>query len=213
MRADPSSPITVRLKPKYINTCGNKDLKDKKEFTVDRIVSKADLGDEDDRFDWDFRAVFDGIKMSTLNANNGGKCDLVTTKKSYMGCGLATTLMEFCFEDEKVGGYNVENDRVMNRDSMKKWREMAKENCKKVIFLKCTADPLSACSGYLTAAINTKHTMMFSYAPKVGFHVMKVENSKTEFKKAPKKWTDEYGDIWYFCKCKPERKADCEAMM
>ena len=53
--------------------------------------------------------------------------------------------------------------------------------------------------------------MMFSYGSLV-FHVMNVENSKPEFKKDPEKWIQNHGDYWYFCKCKPERKTDCEAM-
>ena len=70
------------------------------------------------------------------------------------------------------------------------------------------------CSAYLTAAINTKHTTMFvtNLSEPDHMHVMNVAKTQPEFKKDTTNWLNKYGDLWFFCKCKSDKMAECEKM-
>ena len=173
-------------------------------------------------YNWDFEALLnkgtkgkDVILMSELNAEDEGYCNQVETYEGYKACGLATTLMEFCFSDEDVGGMVLEDDSLFGPRA--NWRDLAKTNCKHMIGLDCApkkGTPYAACASYLTAAINKGHMMMFTY-PNEEFEleVMHVGNTaKPKFKKDANKFIEEYGNKWYFCKCKPERIENCLAM-
>ena len=199
-------PETVELKEIVMRRCKNEKLKAKKSFTVDRVKTE-----EDDVFDWDFTAVLDNDVIAILSAKNGGICDWVLTDVDSRGCGLATTLMEYCFTDDNVGGIDVQKRNDFQKEYLKNWRNMAIEYCEHIVFLKCLADPvLDACSGYMTAAINTGHTLLFSIKkiPQQGrpvyFHMslFNVAETQPEFKKDAQSWIATNGEIWYFCKCK-----------
>lgn len=129
--------------------------------------------------------------------------------------------MELCFSDIVVGGLDIENDKKFNEVSRKKWKDRAIEYCKHIVYLECAPEKgvsKHVCSGYMTAAINTKHTMMFSVEnhpltkESESMYVMKVAETQIEFKKNPEKLLEEYGTEWYFCQCKKEKLSECEAM-
>ena len=193
-----------------METCLNENLKTKKSFTVNKVVVNNRY------FDWEFDAFLDKDKLSELNANNGGKCNYVETDKNSRGCGLATTLMEFCFTDDNVGKVDVNKNEIFKLNV--KWRYMAIKNCEHIVFLQCIQldnnfEPKS-CSGYLTAAINTNHAMMFvqdQLNTRLMF-VMNVESIQLEFKDNPQGWLNKYGMNWFFCQCKEERMTECMTM-
>ena len=190
------------------------------EFEVDRKRSQS----ED--FEWEFVAYFGKTELSWLGAGgksrNRGVCNNVKTEDHSRGCGMATTLMEFCFSDYMVGGVDVENDKHFKKESLTKWRGMAMKNCQHIVYLGCTpydGTPDIACSAYFTAAINTMHTMMFSYKaqnaldPESGpesMYVWDVAKTQPEFKKDASRWKKDFGFEWYFCQCKKERRSECE---
>ena len=230
MNLDRNYPVTVRLNKKDVETCKNENLKKRGTVMVDRInalktpLTKTDLI-INPTHDWIFKAFLDETEISALGANTGGICDNAQTSRKARGCGLATILMKICFSDSKVGGVDVKTDDRLKNVPLKKWREMAIENCKHIVKLQCATNFEYACSGYMTAAINTKHTMMFSYQTLKSdksddesddeteiMYVNIVEKIQPEFKKRPKDWILEYGKEWYFCQCKPEKQVQCEKM-
>ena len=219
MRIDRSYPVVVELKVKYISTCKNEKLKSSREFTVDRKKSEMAA------FQWDFTANFGKTQLSWLGAGdrskNKGVCNNVKTEDHSSGCGLATTLMEFCFTDFSVGSLELEKDKHFEKVSLTKWRELALKNCQHIVFLACApydGTPDIACLAYFTAAINTMHTIMFSYqqfpldnGPET-MKVWDVTKTKSEFKKDATRWTLDYGFEWYFCQCKLGRQSECKKM-
>ena len=209
-------PVNVELKDRYMSSCTNEELKDKRKFTVDRKKSNLAV------YDWVFTAHLSKRKLSWLasgdNKKNKGVCNNVKTEDDSLGCGMATTLMEFCFTDYRVGGVDVENDQHFKKESLTKWREMAMQYCKHVVYLLCapTAPDIS-CSAYLTAAINTNHMMMFTYqrypadSDSEVMYVWDVAKTQPEFKKHAKKWISTYGYAWYFCQCNVN--SECQTML
>ena len=221
-REDRSYPETVQLKDRYFATCKNEKLKVEKSFTVKMVSTKKKF------IPWKFTAVLGNDELSVLYADDGGICNLVETNEVSQGCGLATTLMEFCFTDDKVGGMDVQNIQKIPKhireilQKNEKRREMAIKNCEHIVYLECAPlkDPsANVCSGYLTAAINTEHTMMFvqkmndDTGDMVGImDVMKVADVQPELKKNADVWIKNYGREWFFCQCKTERMAECQQM-
>ena len=209
-------PIEVPLKDRYAKTCKSEELIKKGSF----IVKKTKLNRKE--YDWDFRAFLQKENenfqlLSVLSAENGGYCNEVETTEGFKQCGMATTLMEFCFTDEDVGGMDLKEDTIFGMQTLEKWRTMATKNCKHVVFLECdpkSPTPIEACSAYLTAAINKGHIMMFTYPnEELEMDVMNVATfAKSELKKGGLAFIREHGARWYFCKCKPERIEQCKAM-
>ena len=93
---------------------------------------------------------------------------------------------------------------------------MAIENCEHIVYLQCSPRvPISpaACSAYLSAAINTEHTMMFTFSMvKVPMEVISVKNAQNRLKKNAYKFMRNFGDQWLFCKCKKENVRKCHGM-
>ena len=164
--------------------------------------------------------------MSELNADKPGRCNHVETyDQGSRGCGLATSLLELCYEDENVGGIDPETDELFQdkpmtigsgKISLKKWRDMAIENCEHIAMLDCypqSPTPTEACSGYLSAALNTKHTMMFTYHQEEDvMDVMSVINAQVEFWADADEFVYDVGRRWIFCKCKQEKLSQCNNM-
>ena len=211
-------PIEVPLKDRYAKTCKNEELIKKGSFIIKK--SKSDHKE----YDWDFKAFLqkgtpdESLQLlSELNAEDGGYCNEVKTTEGFKQCGMATTLMEFCFTDEDVGGMDLKEDTIFGMQTLEKWRTMATKNCKHVVFLECypkSRTPIEACSAYLTAAINKGHIMMFTHPnTEQEMDVMNVATfAKPELKKGGLAFIKEHGARWYFCKCKPERIEQCKAM-
>ena len=211
--------LKVLLRQQYQTKCQNEELKTKKDFFVEKSESKKK------DYDWDFKVFLDkdgcGI-LSELNANTPGRCNKVETFAGSEGCGLATTLMEICFEDENVGGVDPENDPFFVYSfpdfsvGENLWRQMANENREHIVYLQCRPRaPISpvACSAYLTAAINTEHAMMFTFStmsrPVV---VIDVKGAQSELRENAYKFMRDFGDQWLFCKCKKENMDKCHDM-
>ena len=170
--------------------------------------------------DWKFQAILKkGIcckkVLSTLDAGIGGECNSVSTDPGSTQCGLATALMEFCFTDPDIGEVNPEKDQFFKQDTAKHYRDLAILNCDHIVYLVCAAVPRSACSGYLTAAINTGHTMMFTYFHGLegSWDILKIATAKIMLKGNLHNFIQDHGDRWFFCKCKSDRITQCENMI
>ena len=90
---------------------------------------------------------------------------------------------------------------------------MATKICKHVVYLACAPSVDSAvCSGYMTAAINTEHTIMFVQDSKDSLnnmYMMDVAQAQLEFKQDAAGWKEKHGFMWFFCQCKPDKKDKC----
>ena len=205
------------MKPDKRDKCSNKDLKAKDSFTVDRIDGKDDPTGEHIGSDWVFIAKLENKVMSSFGASKGGFCNDAATEKEFRGCGLATILAEYCFTDDKVGGVDVQNHYVFKQPSLSKWRDMATKKCEHVVYLVCAPETRNyvECSAYLTAAINTKHTIMFVEDDKNGASKMvvkEVAKVQPKFKKDAAGWIENHGSTWFFCQCKPDTKGKCSIL-
>ena len=204
---------------RYQATCANRHLKAKKHYFVQKRRSK------EPNSDWVFRAYLKkGLfkrkkRLSQLNAENGGLC-WATPKLSpapVQGCGLATAMMELCFDDEDIGSIDPTEDYYFKMKGLEKWQKMALLNCEHIVYTSCNPappTPVVGCSAYMTAAINTGHHMMFTFPTKQG--EMNVLNVETEAKPLLKEDADNFRETngygWFFCRCKPDRKSECENM-
>ena len=75
--------------------------------------------------------------------------------------------------------------------------------------------PNTACSAYLTAAINTGHTIMFTH-PNTEFEmdVLDVVTfAKPKVKNNADAFIKEHGAKWYFCECNPKTIQECKRMI
>jgi len=201
----------VMFNDRFKESCINEKLVKKGSFTMKKFA--PGIG-------WIFQAILkkgscfkkDKI-LSTLTASTGGVCNLVVTDPGSYKCGLATSLMEFCFTDPDIGTYNLEESSYFQNKKAEHYRDLAISNCDHMVYVKCIAEPHSACSGYLTAAINTGHKMLFTYdkLPEK-WSVLEIATAKTMLKSNSDTFIDDYGNMWFFCKCKSDRIPQCENM-
>ena len=164
-------------------------------------------------YDWEFEAILEDTGLSKLQGNVNGVCNQVDTKPGSLQCGLATSLMQFCFKDPDIGTVNPTTHYLLKKPEAEKFRDLAIENCEHIIFLICSPvkKPYAACSGYLTAALNTGHTMMFTYYYG-DWDVVTTSSAKHKFKSNAHKFITGYGDTWFFCRCKTNKVTQCEGM-
>ena len=155
--------------------------------------------------------------LATLKAEKYGICNRVDIKVESSGCGLATALMEVCFEDdEDVGGVNPETDKFLKQ--FKTHQKQANLNCEKLIYLQCEPDhphPYSICVAYLNAAITRNYDMLFSFPSEseTGMDIMELESeAKPKFKRSSERFVEKHGNGWFFCRCKKEKREECLAM-
>ena len=153
-----------------------------------------------------------------MSGDKGGACNSVDTSPGSYQCGLATTLMEFCFTDPDIGTVDPKIKSNFQREGAEDYRNLAIENCDHIVYLMCAPTPpipKAACSAYLTAALNTGHTMMFTNSFRTGgskWDALKTATSKIMVKSNADNFVTEYGDEWFFCKCKTKQLKQCEAM-
>ena len=218
-RSNAKYPVKVAMADRYQATCASQDLKKKKHYYVEKCKSS------DPRYDIDFGAYmkkgFCGRKkgLSVLRAERGGFCwatpDL--SPAPVQGCGIATAMMELCFEDEEVGSIDPTVDYYFKMKGLEKWQQLALLNCENIIYTTCNPAPPTpkvGCAAYMSAAINTEHTMMFTFPTEnAEMSVLNVENeAKPKFKEDQDAFEKMHGNYWYFCRCKKERKTECENM-
>ena len=218
-RSNVEYPIKVIMADRYQATCASQDLKNKKQYFVEKCKST------DSRYDFDFGAYikkgFCGRKkgLSILRAERGGFCwatpDL--SPPPVQGCGLATALMEICFEDKDVGSIDPLEDYNFKLKGLEKWQQMALLNCENIKYTSCNPAPPTptvGCAAYMSAAINTGHKMMFTFPNEnAEMSVLNIENeARPRFKEDADTFEEEHGNFWYFCRCKEDRKTECENM-
>ena len=215
----------VKLNSRFKDSCDNTKLKEKGKFSVAKCKHKKD--------EWIFRAIphkgtigkmCDKISgkeedvLSRLVAQVGGECNDVETFEGSFHCGLATALMEICFMDPDIGTVIPEKNYYLKKDDAEEARNLAAANCDHVVFLTCNPRAPAtnaACSAYMTAALNTGHTMMFTCLTSMRgntWDVLGIDNAKRKIKSNANNFIDEYGNVWYFCICKSEKVKECEEM-
>ena len=92
---------------------------------------------------------------------------------------------------------------------------MAIKNCDHIVHLTCSPEAPAtyrSCSGYLTAALNTDHTMMMTYGFGRNWDAFQVKTAKLMVNHNADEFIKVHGDHWFFCKCKTQIKKECEAM-
>ena len=203
----------MHLNERYRDSCTNEKLVEKGEFIVKKVRSTGTDPPDYTKYDWEFQAILENTGLSTLKAKVEGVCSQVDTLPGSLQCGLATSLMQFCFWDADIGTVNPATHYLMERPRAETYRNHAIENCDHIIFLICAPVklPYAACSGYLTAAINTGHTMMFTFYYG-DWNALTTSSAKLKFKSNADNFITGYGDTWFFCKCKPNRVTECEGM-
>ena len=169
---------------------------------------------------WMFEAILtrdENDILSTLKAKEGGVCNDVRTENGSWHCGLATSLLEICFDDPDIGAFipdkSVDSEFGLPID--KKYKNLMEINCEHISYLECApfnSATYAACSGYLTAALNTFHSMMFTYHVDKKWNVLRIADAKIKIKNDPDKFISDFGDEWFFCKCKSDRTKECESM-
>ena len=216
-------PIKVLMPDRYQSTCAKEYLKKNKVYYVERIKSK------NPKMEWDFNAyVKKGLLgkkkiISVLNGENGGFCWATkdASPPGFRGCGLATKLMEVCFEDDQIGGIDPRKDYNFKLKGLEKWQDMAILNCGHIVYTSCNPahpTPVAGCAAYMTAAINSGHEMMFTFPTNspTSKGEMNVLNVGREAKPLLREDADQFRSIhgfgWYFCRCKDDRIKECRAM-
>ena len=90
-------------------------------------------------------------------------------------------------------------------------------NCVHMVYLACAPEAPtthSACSAYMTAALNTGNTMMFTHQFETGgkWDALKIATAKLMIKSNAGNFIKEHGAEWFFCKCRSDRVKECEKM-
>ena len=207
---------SVPIQDRFKKSCQNEALIAKGEFTMKKSTISGKIGQ------WMFEAILtrdENEILSTLKAKEGGVCNDVRTEEGSWHCGLASSLLEICFEDPDIGTFipSKSADSDFGLPIEKKYQNLMEINCEHITFLECVpfnSATYAACSGYLTAALNTLHSMMFTndVHDDKKWNVLKIAEAKIKIKNDPDKLISDFGDEWFFCKCKSDRNKECESM-
>ena len=162
--------------------------------------------------------VGNGDVLANLKAFKGGQCNDMLTNKGSWGCGLATKLMEFCFTDPDIGGVDLATEPTFNQEAYesKHFRDMAIKNCDHVVYLECLPkSPATdvSCSAYLSAALNTHHSMMLTFSNEtLKWNLLPVAKAQAMLKNDADELIGGAGREWFFCKCKGDKTKQCKDM-
>jgi hypothetical protein len=198
--------IEEKLNDRFRDSCKNTKLLEKGAFTVTKFKPDTNR--------WVFQAIVEKKVLSRFIAEEDGECNDVRTFEGSYHCGLATALMEFCFTDPDVGTMDPNDNVYFKSNSAEHSRNLAIENCDHIVYLVCGPSlPAThgSCSAYMTAAMNTGHTMMFTYHPyvtateKPKWEVLKIATAKHKIKSNAVNFVEEYGSQWFFCECKAKK--------
>ena len=155
-----------------------------------------------------------------------GYMELVDINKGDFGslnarsCGISTVLAELCFLDPNINFVNrpgKKNTDQMYHKMLKKYPDElqdVEENCKNLIALTMTANPLTGAYGYFSAAKRTGYRQfLVESEAETHLHRYWTEDAETRYDSATGNIRlDEhcegcagntcrgYGQKWYFCK-------------
>ena len=190
--------------------CESEELIKNKKF----YIQKYDLKDVKDTYahDFAFKVVLDKGEdsdpkhpkyKSLLLGDKGGICD-----NKYERCGLATNLMTVCFQDPDItrnGGLdaNTEQQFENNVDKQKE----AIDDCETIITLTQSSNPPGAGIAYTKAATKAGFKKVFTVTPgSTNMKLWMVAEVEKEYLKNPIGFIQQYGQQWFFCKCKKSSK-------
>ena len=156
--------------------------------------------------------------LATLVSTEKGLVDYVQTTVGYRGCGLAKHLIEAFCKDDDAGTYR--NGVIPGKRN----REIS-ENCKTIKHLQCAPRRIQgkqnviACSSYIRGASDAgfemlivRHKIALS-AEKDKTYIFPISGARGRFRANPRGFIENYGDSWYFCKCKESRLGECKQML
>ena len=204
----------IPIQDRFKETCQNEALIIKGSYTMKKSRIPGKSGQ------WMFEAIYGTTNeiLSTLKAKEGGNCNDENTEYGSWYCGLGPLLLEICFDDPDIGTFipdkSVDSEFGMPID--KPCKHLMEINCQHIAYLECVPyikNYNDACGGYLTAALNTLHTMMFT--KRVGIKelkIIRIADAKIKIKNDPDKFVGDFGKEWFFCKCKSDRIKECESM-
>ena len=179
------------------------------------FIQKYDLKDVKDKYGHDIAFMIFLTKgealdplhpkyISVLFGDKGGVCDSAQTDENYERCGLTTSLMTSCFQDADItrnGGVDA-NDEEQFKNNPEKQKEAINE-CEKIVTLNQNANPPAAGKAYTKAAINAGFKKVFTVTPGgINMRFWTVDDVEEEYLKNPIKFIQQYGQQWFFCKCK-----------
>ena len=207
-------PKEISLTPAEKQNCEDQDLKKSGKF----YVKKESLSSNRYKFTASMDLEEDD-GMSTIVARTGGICDNVKTAEGYRRCGLAKYLVATCFQDESIlekggRGVDIKENSHWNKEPK---RLDAYNYCKSVTYLQCkpyAGTPTRACVSYIRAGKLAEFEILFTkddWNPMNAFLIDKQLEGK--FVENAYKFIEDFGDYWYFCKCKSELKKECKAMV
>ena len=192
-----------------LGTCLNKKLVRLKNYFVTKVhVREGGY--------YRFEAVLgvgDKKYLASSTAFTPGICNAVRTQDHSKSCGLATKLMSLCYIDGDItagGGVDPRTDRFWEDDQ--EAQQKAQSNCQILIYLRNTATPPAAATGYFSAALKVNYPMMFTFGVNGKANILNVGQAKPIYGNDPLGFNNKFGQHWYFCKCRDLRRQECLAM-
>ena len=192
-------PENKEISSEKTEECESDKLKTQKKYTVVKEAVKQ--GNVVRGLTYTAFIEIDGKKevMAKREVMPPGTCGHVRTEEGFARCGLSTVLTEYCFTDDDVGSIIISTNDEFNEPGMKEWKTKAMQNCANTVYINCSAYPVEACSGYLTAAIRNEHNLMYIMSrndPETKMFEMLATVVQPEFRKGPQAWIDKYGKLY-----------------
>ena len=207
---------SVSIQDRYKESCQNQALVAIGAFTMRKSKPPSTSGQ------WTFQSILTRDDrseiLSTLKAKEGGVCNDVRTFEGSWYCGLATALLQICFTDPDIGTFIPSQSRQSEFGRPiydKKIQGLMEDNCERIVYLECA--PFNGathanCNGYLTAALNTLNSILFTFHEVRRWNILNIADAKLRMKSDPTQFVSEFGPEWFFCNCKADRAKECESM-
>ena len=216
-------PIPIPLTPTEKRKCKNEDLK-KEGIVYVQTEAIHMLSSINYRFTASSKRQ-DPDAISELKGKPGGICDQVATRdEKNQGCGLAKYLMATCFQENTILGDDergVDVRKDVNWDEQPEISHNAISYCKTITHLHCKpygdpTPPSRVCISYLRAGSLANFNILFSQKhviPMGPLNAFKLgESLEAQFNNNADKFISDYGNTWYFCKCKEDMMEKCMVM-
>ena len=199
---------------KLHKNCKSEELIKNKKF----FIQKYDLKDVKEKYghDYAFLVVLDKGQdfdpkqpkyKSILFGDKGGVCDNAQTDERYESCGFTTGLMTLCFQDPDItknGGVDANDEEQFKNNP--EIQIKAINECEKIVTLNQCANPPAAGKAYTKAAIKAGFKKVFTVTPGgTNMRFWPVTEVEEEFLKNPIRFIQQYGQQWFFCKCKSSK--------
>ena len=119
-------------------------------------------------------------------------------------------------------GWKITEDCGINLLTYWNWDDKdfgptARDVCKSMVLISCVPDketPRSVCASYMDAARLAGYHMVFvdrneGQDEVEPFRKLKIKPATAQFRQDPQSFLDNVGRIWFFCKCKRNKRNEC----